>query len=171
VGDIERQVIDRLEVGIAFGDAGQLEPRHDQTTRPIRTKRSVSSMAPPMNRIGSTETAATVGSIFHSRYCRIAIGSVVRPAPTKNRLISRLPNEVTKPNSAAATMPGRIAGSVTRRNVVHGGAPKFLAASSIVGSKPARLAVTSRAAHGITISPWAAISPAVVPSNGSPVAI
>jgi len=33
-----------------------------------------------MNRICSTDTAAIVGSIFHSRYCRIAIGQVwVRP--------------------------------------------------------------------------------------------
>ena len=96
---------------------------------------------------------------------------MVRPAPTRNRLISRLPNEVTKPNSAPATMPGRIAGSVTRQNVVQGVAPRFFAASSIAGSKPARLAVTSRAAHGMTISTCAAISPEVVPSSGRPVAI
>ena len=54
---------------------------------------------------------------------------------------------------------------------VHGGAPRFFAASSIVGSKPARLAVTSRATHGMTISTCAAISPAVEPSSGRPVAI
>src|ERR1041385_5797896 len=103
-----------------------------------------------MSAICITETAATVGSIFHSRYCRIVIGSVVRPAPTRNRLISRLPNDITKPNSAPATMPGQIAGTVTRRNVVHGGAPRFLAASSIEGSEAARLAITSREAHGTT---------------------
>ena len=37
-----------------------------------------------------------------------AIGSVDRPAPTRNIDISRLPNETTNPNRAAATMTGRI---------------------------------------------------------------
>ena len=47
------------------------------------------------------------------------------PGPTRNSVISRLPNEMMKPNSAAATTPGRISGNVTRRNVVHGPAPRF----------------------------------------------
>ena len=36
---------------------------------------------------------------------------------------------VRNPNSAAATMPGRIVGSVTRKNVLMGVAPRFCAAS------------------------------------------
>ena len=45
VGDVERNVVDGLEVAVALGDAGQLQARHRQTTRPILTKRSVSSIA------------------------------------------------------------------------------------------------------------------------------
>ena len=112
-----------------------------------------------------------VGSIFHSRYCRMAIGKVVRPGPTRNRLISRLPNEDTKPNSAAATTPGRMAGSVTLRKVVKRLAPRLCAASSIDRSSPARLAVTRRTVQGMTISTWPAISPPSEPRMGSPVAI
>src|SRR5919197_132622 len=74
----------------------------------------------------------------------MAIGSVVRPGPTRNKLISRLPKEETNPNSAAATTPGRIAGSVTRRRVTQGSAPRLCAASSSVRSNPANVAVTKR---------------------------
>src|SRR5260370_27225910 len=104
LGNVERNIIDGPEVAVGLGDATQPQARHRQTTRPILTKRSVSSMAPPINTICSTDTAAIVGSIFHSRYCRIAIGSVVRPGPTRNRLISRFPNEAMETNPAAATM-------------------------------------------------------------------
>ena len=102
------------------------------------------SIAVAMSPICRTDTAAIVGSIFHSKYCRIAIGKVVRPGPTMNRLISKLPNEDTKPNSAAATTPGRMAGSVTRRKVVKRSAPSDCAASSMDRSRPMRLAVTNR---------------------------
>ena len=53
----------------------------------------------------------------------MTIGRVVRPGATRNRLSSRLPNEVTKPNSAPATMPGRIAGTVMRQKVTQAVAP------------------------------------------------
>src|SRR5258708_6120919 len=152
IGDVERNIIDGLEVAIALGDAGQPQARHRQTTRPMSTKRSVSSMAPPMNRICRTDTAAMVGSIFHSRYCRIAIGRVVRPGPTRNRLISRFPNEAMKLNKAAATMPGKIAGKVMRRNVVRRFAPRLCAAYSTARSMPTRLAVRRRTVQGMAIS-------------------
>src|SRR4029077_4766707 len=152
VGDVERDLIGSLEVAIALGDAAQPEACHGQTTRPILTKRSVKSMAAPMNRICSTDTAAIVGSIFHSRYCRIAIGSVVRPGPTRNRLISRFPNEAMKPNNVAATIPGKIAGRVMRRNVVRRSAPRLCAASSTARSMPTRLAVMRRTVQGMASS-------------------
>jgi hypothetical protein len=92
----------------------------------ICTKRSVTIIAALISRIWSTDTAAIVGSIRYSRYWRTVIGSVVRPAPTRNIDISRLPNDTTNPNIAAATIPGRIVGSVTRKNVVSGVAPETL---------------------------------------------
>ena len=39
-------------------------------------------MTVPISRIWITDTAAMVGSIFHSRYWRMTIGRVVRPGPT-----------------------------------------------------------------------------------------
>jgi hypothetical protein len=78
---------------------------------------------------------------------------------------------MTKPNSAAATTPGRISGKVTRRNVVHGPAPRFCAASSIVRSKPIKLAPTSRTVHGIVITTWASTRPGSEATSGSRVRI
>ena len=46
-----------------------------------------------MMAICTTETAATVGSNFHSRYCSMAICNVERPGPTRNSDISRSVNE------------------------------------------------------------------------------
>ena len=99
------------------------------------------------------------------------IGNVVRPGPTRNIDISRLPNDTTKPNSAAATMPGRMVGSVMRKNVVSGVAPRFCAASSMLRSKPARLALTRRTLHGMTRRTCPATSAAIEPRIGSSVAI
>jgi hypothetical protein len=59
--------------------------------------------------------------------------------------------KMMKPNSAAATRPGRMSGSVMRRNVAHGVAPRESAASSTERSSPARLAVTRRTVHGIVM--------------------
>ena len=73
-------------------------------------------MPAPISAICSSETAAIVGSIRHCRYWRIAIGSVVCPGATRNSVISRLPNEMMKLKSAAATIPGLITGSVTLTN-------------------------------------------------------
>ena len=115
-------------------------------------------MAPAISTIWITDTAAMVGSIFHSRYWRMTIGNVVRPGPTRNRLISRLPNEVTKPNRAPATMPGRIDGRVIRQKVTQALAPRFWAASSMARSTPARLAVTRRTTQGMTITTCPATS-------------
>ena len=104
-------------------------------------------------RSACTETAAMVGSIFHSRYCRIAIGSVVRPAPTRNRLISRLP----KDDDEAEQRAGDDARPDRRQGHAPEGRPRRWRRGSSPpprrrGSKPARLAVTRRTAQGITIS-------------------
>ena len=96
---------------------------------------------------------------------------MVRPGPTRNRLISRLPNEVTKPNRAPATMPGRIAGRVMRQKVIQALAPRFCAASSVVRSTPARLAVTSRTIQGMTITTWPATRRVEVPSTSTSSAV
>src|SRR3984957_7720107 len=171
IGNIERKVVDGPEVAVGLGDAGHVQACHAQTTRPILTKRSVTSMAAAMNSICSTDTAAMVGSIFHSRYCRIAIGNVVRPEPPRNGLLQSLPQQGRKPNRLAATMPGKMAGRVTRRNVVRRSAPRLCAASSTARSMPTRLAVTSRTVHGIAIRTWPATRPPSEPRIGQSVAI
>ena len=48
--------------------------------------------------------------------------------------------------------PGRISGSVTRRNIVNGLAPSETAARSIARSSPIEAASTSLKANGITIT-------------------
>src|SRR5262249_42453574 len=115
LGDVESKIVDGADLAIALADAIELEPRHGRphTTLLMRTMRSVISTPTAISRIWSTDTAAMVGSIFPSRYWMMAIGNVVRPGPTRKRLISRLPNDDTTPNSTAATTPGRMAGRVT----------------------------------------------------------
>src|SRR5204863_5329261 len=110
---VERKVVDRGHLAEPLGDRAQGKCRHDQTTFARLTKRSVTSSAVPTRRICSDDTAATVGSIFHSRYCRTAIGKVIWPGAIRNSDTSMLPKLTTKLNSAAATTPGQISGSVT----------------------------------------------------------
>ena len=74
--------------------------------------------ARPTATICATATAATIGSMWYSRYCSTATGSVVTPGLVRNSAISRFSNEMTKANSAPAMMPGRIAGRVTRQITV-----------------------------------------------------
>src|SRR5690606_12807543 len=126
--DVERDAVDRGRRAEPLGQPVEDDPRH-QTIRLSLTKRSLISIAVPISTICTNETAAIVGSRLNSRYCRIAIGSVVRPGPTRNSDISRFSNETMKLNSAAATMPARIIGSVIRRNTVQRLAPRFSAAS------------------------------------------
>ena len=56
------------------------------------------------------------------------------PGATRNRLISRFSNEMMKANNDPATIPGRIAGKVTRQITESGRAPRLAAASSMVRS-------------------------------------
>jgi hypothetical protein len=60
-----------------------------------------------------------------------------------------------KDSSAAATIPGTISGRVTRLNVRQGPAPRSMAASSSVQSKPRRRAFTVRATKLVQNSTWA----------------
>jgi hypothetical protein len=122
-----------------------------------------------MTAICSAETAAMVGSIFHCRYCRIAIGRVVCPGVTNSKEISRLPKLTTKLKSAAATIPGQIRGSVTLSAATSGDAPRLSAASSTERSTPIRLAVIRRMLHGMVIRTCPTANPQTEPTTGSPV--
>jgi len=83
-----------------------------------------------------------VGSIFHSRYGRIAIGKVV-PRRRPGKAHSRCPNEAMSQTRRPATMPGKMpAGDAPER--VRRLAPGFCAASSTARSMPTRLAVIRR---------------------------
>ena len=89
--------------------------------------------------------------MWYSRYCSTATGSVVTPGLVRNSASSRFSNEMTKANSAAAMMPARIAGSVTRQITVSGSAPRLAAASSAARSWLVRLARQSRTTQGVVI--------------------
>ena len=112
-----------------------------------------------------------VGSIFHSRYCRIAIGSVVRPGPTRNRLISRLPNEVDEAEQRGRddARPDGRQGDAAERG--QRSAPRFCAASSTRAVEAGEARGDEPHDPGMTISMWPAIRPPSEPRIGQPVAI
>ncbi|MNQ47425.1 hypothetical protein D3C85_612690 [compost metagenome] len=122
-------------------------------------------MMMPNSRICTEATEAMVGSRLNSRYCMMAIGSVVRPGPTSDSDSSRFSKDTTKLKSAAATMEGRSMGKVTRMNATGALAPRLRAASSIEPSRPAMPAVTSRTVHGIVRHTCAMTSPPKVPTR------
>ena len=74
--------------------------------------------------------AATVGSWNWSIYSKMATGSVVTRPLAKNKESAKFPNETMNAKMAPVTMPGRIAGNVTRKKVSSGVAPSPRAASS-----------------------------------------
>ena len=138
------------------------------TTRPSRTKRSSNSSSTAMPTVCATATAATIGSMWYSRYCSTATGSVVTPGLLRNSASSRFSNEMTKANSAPAMMPGRIAGSVTRQITCSGWAPRLAAASSAARSCVARLARQSRTTQGVVIMTCASTRPVSEPVSAEP---
>src|SRR6185312_8091134 len=158
-GEIE--VVDRQRCTETFGELFDRKTRH-HTTRDSLTKRSVTTIRMPTIRICTVATAASVGSILNSRQLSIATGSVIRPGPTSSSDRSRFSKLWMKENIAAATMPGRIIGSVMRRNTVNGLAPRLAAASSAARSRPCRLATTSRTVQGMVSKTCAATRPCVV---------
>ncbi len=80
--------------------------RGHRTTWPRRTKRSSTSSSAATATICATATAETSGSIWYSRYCSTATGSVVTPGLVRNSASSRFSNEMTKANSAAGDDAG-----------------------------------------------------------------
>ena len=62
--------------------------------------------------------------------------------PALKCVITKSSMESANASSAPAAMPGAISGSVTRRNVANGFAPRSIAASSRWRSKPTRRAFT-----------------------------
>ena len=95
----------------------------------------------------------------------IEIGKVVLPGPTRNRDFSRSENEAMNANIAAAIMPGRIVGSVTRKKVCSGFAPRLRAASSDAAFAVTSEAHTRRIVHGSAIRVWAITRPWKVAAN------
>src|SRR5579872_2386243 len=130
----EADGIDRGLVAESLGQSVECQCFGHCTTRPMRTNRSSRSSSAATATICRTATAETSGSMWYSRYCSTATGSVVTPGLVRNSASSRFSNEMTKANSAAAMMPARIAGSVTRQITVSGLAPRLAAASSAARS-------------------------------------
>jgi hypothetical protein len=73
----------------------------------------------------------------------ISSGRVLDPTPATKNVMTKSSNESVKARSAPAMTPGSISGSVTRRNVWIGLAPRSWAASSMERSMPERRARTT----------------------------
>ena len=71
----------------------------------------------------------------------VQIGNVFVVPDTKF-VITKSSMDRENARSAAAITPGKMSGNVTRQNVVHSFAPRSIAASSSLRSKPARRAFT-----------------------------
>ena len=82
-------------------------------------------------RITSSATTLTIGSWFgRERLVKIQIGRVWSPAPIVNVVTMISSKERAKASRAPATSAVRMFGSVTRRNVCQGSAPRSAEASS-----------------------------------------
>ncbi len=84
-----------------------------------------------------------------------------------NSAITSSSNEATKAKAAPDSTPGRINGSITRRNAVTGRAPEIAAARISVRSKLARLAPTVTTTNGEAIVVCAMMMPANVLASPS----
>ncbi|MCY1376572.1 hypothetical protein D9M69_640730 [compost metagenome] len=73
--NLKRHIGHGLESPVGFGQSLNLNVSH-QTILEIFTKRLEIISISATKSTCRTETAAIVGSIFHSRYCIIATGSV-----------------------------------------------------------------------------------------------
>jgi hypothetical protein len=94
------------------------------------------------------------------------MGKVVSPGVIRNSVISRFSNDTMNANSAPATIPGRIAGSVTRRSTAKGRAPRLAAASSAERSRFVRAATHRRMTQGVVMRTWASTSSHSDPDTG-----
>ncbi len=75
--------------------------------------------------------------------------------PAVKKAITNSSSESVKTSSAPATTAGRIAGSVTRRNVVTAPAPRSRDASSSDRSMPASRARTTATTKAVPNAAWA----------------
>ena len=93
-----------------------------------RRSHSASSTINETNTSIIVETAASAGLTFITASSHICLGSVVVSPPVVNSAMVNSSNEMIKAKIAAEMMPGRINGSVMRRNIAKGEAPSVAAA-------------------------------------------
>ena len=82
------------------------------------------------------------GGVAVRDWLKIRTGNVVVLGPETKYVMMKSSIDSANASSAAARMPGVISGSVTFKNVRVGDAPRSIAASSSVQSKPRTRAVT-----------------------------
>ena len=109
--------------------------------------------------ISSVATAVMVGLICSRMPLNICRGRVRCSGLATNSTTTTSSKEVTKANSAPEMRPGRISGSVTRRNTVIGPAPRPAAARVRLWSNPVRVAVTVMTTYGVASAVWARMMP------------
>src|SRR5690606_254867 len=137
--------------------AGQMHVGIRQTKRWKPVQRSATSSTIAVAMMRSVDTAATLGFTPISTEVKMRMGRVVSLGPARKIVTGTFSIDVTKENSAPATRPGLISGSVTSRNVVKPLAPSTRAASSTARSMPDRLASADRTMYG-TVMTTCAIS-------------
>ena len=99
-------------------------------------------------------TAAMVGSTSRTRLFQMRTVRVCTSTPDRNRGINSSSNDVRNANSADDRRPGRISGSVMRRNAVRRLAPRLSAACSRRTSKPWSVAAMMMTTTGRASTVW-----------------
>src|SRR3954469_5769544 len=92
--------------------------------------RSSTSMAAAVSVIMRAETAAIIGSIDSVAYMYMRTGSVTVAGEVTKIDIVNSSNELMKASNQPPVMPGRVIGTVMRRNTVQLEAPSVMAACS-----------------------------------------
>ena len=109
--------------------------------------------------ISSVATAAMVGLMFSRMPVNICRGSVTCSGPARNSVTTTSSNEVAKANSAPEITPGAITGSVTRKKVCTGPAPRLSEARTRLWLKPCSVASTVVTTNGAPSAACTMISP------------
>jgi hypothetical protein len=113
--------------------------------------------------ITQAETDVTSGSMLSWMYRNMRTGSVSVPGAARKTVMVRSSKDWMKASAQPLMTPGRINGSVTRRNSVQPPAPSETAAISTERSMPVAAANVRRSANGNTMMTCAMISAAKLP--------
>jgi hypothetical protein len=104
-------------------------------------------------------TAAIAGLTYSRTPEKIWRGSVRWSGPATKSVTTSSSSEVAKANKAPEATPGKMIGSITRRNAVQGEAPRLEAARNRFWSNPSSVTSTVMTTKGTASTACARISP------------